>query len=198
MEHKVKGKLVSEVGGYLKEKFTLPYLLRKLISLSTDAPHVLKRARNHCVFHKGFLVPSSLNNHNLYKLGFKDFANILTENGWTQNDLGLRKMGAEDFKTSFRLTPAHLKMKGNQAQNVRKAAQTFSHTNAKSILNLTKNKGLYHAEQGQALHDAILIFNDWYVLFSFYRAALNSRPCFLLKCNELEILLPSFSITPQS
>ena len=75
-------------------------------------------------------------------------------------------MGAEDFKTSFRLTPAHLKMKGNQAQNVRKAAQTFSHTNAKSILHLTKNKGLYHAEQGQALHDAILIFNDWYVLFN--------------------------------
>ena len=89
--------------------------------------------------------------------------NILSENGWKKNDIGLNKMGNDDFKTSFRLTPAHLRMKGNQAQNVRKAAQTFSHTNAKSILRL-RDKNVYSTEHAQALHDAILIFNDWYVL----------------------------------
>ena len=54
-----------------------------------------------------------------------------------------------------------LNTKGNQSQNVRKAAQIFSHTNAKSILRLSKVKGFYTPHRAQALHDAILIFNDW-------------------------------------
>ena len=128
--------------------------------LSLDAPHVLKRARNHCVFHKGFLVPADQSNQ-VYKLGFQDFVNILSDNGWSGDMNGIGKMGSDDFRTNFRLTPAHLNTKGNQSQNVRKAAQTFSHTNAKSILRLSRVKGFYTPHRAQALHDAILIFNDW-------------------------------------
>ena len=75
--------------------------------------------------------------------------------------MGLGKLGPDDLRTTFRFTPAHLKSHtGNQAQNVRKAVQTLSHTNAKAFLELAR-KNVYTQEQGKALHDAVKIFNDW-------------------------------------
>ena len=126
----------------------------------SDAPHVLKRARNHCAFHKGFMVPSS-SSEILYKLGYQDFVNILHENGWAREDTGgLGKFGPDDIRTGFRFTPEHLKSTGNKAQNVRKAVQTFSHTNAKTFLSLGQ-KNIYSPDRAQALHDGVKIFNDW-------------------------------------
>ena len=137
----------------------------------SDAPHVLKRARNHCVFHKGFLVPSGFCADVKYKLGPKDFANILHEDGWSHENGGIGKLGPDDIRTGFRFSPEHLKSTGNKAQNVRKAVQTFSHTNAKTLLVLGRKqlfgKDVYSARHAQALHDSVKLFNDWYVIFRF-------------------------------
>ena len=129
-----------------------------------DAPHVLKRARNACVFQKGFLVPYEnfiTKETDLVKLGFQDFVNILRENGWAGEHNGLGNLGTDDLRTNFRFTPAHVKANtGNQSQNVRKAVQTLSHTNAKAFIELSR-KHLYTPQHGQALHDSVKIFNDW-------------------------------------
>ena len=119
---------------------------------------MLKRARNHCVFHKGFLVPSSDNSNEYIKLGRQEFVNILNQNGWTGPGVG--KLGPDDFRTSFKFTPEHLNNSGHKAQNVRKAAQTFSHTNAKAIM-LMGRTGPYTPSHAKSLHDAVKIFNDW-------------------------------------
>ena len=135
--------------------------MQKCFILISDAPHVLKRARNHCAFHKGFLVPSGFCADVKYKLGPQDFKNILHENGWARENGGIGKLGPDDTRTGFRFTPEHLKSTGNKAQNVRKAVQTFSHTNAKTLLVLGR-KNVYSARHAQALHDSVKLFNDWY------------------------------------
>ena len=130
-----------------------------------DVPHLLKLARNHCVFSKGFLVPSNINSDGteLFKLGHQDFVNILRENGWKGPMMGLGKMGDDDLRTNFRFSPAHLKAHtGNQKQNVRMAAQTISHTNAKAFLQMAKSDDpIYEPSHAQALHDTVKLFNDW-------------------------------------
>ena len=87
--------------------------------------------------------------------------NILHENGWGRTEnMGVGKLGTDDTRTGFRFTPEHLKSTGNKAQNVRKACQTFSHTNAKTFLNLGR-KSVYSTHRAQALHDSVKLFNDW-------------------------------------
>jgi hypothetical protein len=140
---------------------------QKFSILISDAPHVLKRARNHCAFHKGFLVPSGFCADVKYKLGPQDFSNILHENGWARENGVIGKLGPDDTRTGFRFTPEHLKSTGNKAQNVRKAVQTFSHTNAKTLLVLGR-KNVYSARHAQALHDSVKLFNDWYDSFKFF------------------------------
>ena len=116
------------------------------------------------------MVPSGFTSDVKYKLGPKDFTNILHENGWAQENGGIGKLGPDDTRTGFRFTPEHLKSTGNKAQNVRKAVQTFSHTNAKTLLVLGKKKlfgkDVYSVRHAQALHDSVKLFNDWYVIFS--------------------------------
>ena len=114
------------------------------------------------------MVPSGFCADVKYKLGPKDFTNILHENGWAFENGGIGKLGPDDTRTGFRFTPEHLKSTGNKAQNVRKAVQTFSHTNAKTFLALARKKEpLYSDRHAQALHDSVKLFNDWYVIFRF-------------------------------
>ena len=117
------------------------------------------------------MVPSGFCADVKYKLGPQDFTNILHENGWARENGAIGKLGPDDTRTGFRFTPEHLKSTGNKAQNVRKAVQTFSHTNAKTLLVLGRKqlfgKDVYSARHAQALHDSVKLFNDWYVIFRF-------------------------------
>ena len=110
------------------------------------------------------MVPSGFSVDVKYKLGPKDFTNILYENGWAHENGGIGKLGPDDIRTGFRFTPEHLKKTGNKAQNVRKAVQTFSHTNAKTFLVLGR-KNVYSTRHAEALHDSVKLFNDWYDIF---------------------------------
>ena len=125
------------------------------------------------------MVPSGFCADVKYKLGPKDFTNILHENGWARENGGIGKLGPDDTRTGFRFTPEHLKSTGNKAQNVRKAVQTFSHTNAKTLLVLGR-KNVYSARHAQALHDSVKLFNDWYDIFSLCICLGRSTDNFML------------------
>ena len=106
-------------------------------------------ARNH-LFSKGFMLPPDEEKHR-GTLKKEDFEKIYEE-----NSKGV-------YKTAFKLDLKHLHLTGSQKQNVSLATQLFSHTIAKHFLFLER---LFDSPRdAKAKHDAVKIFNDWYVIY---------------------------------
>ena len=138
-------KLLNQLGFYNKNYycFTNPAdpTLERRVRLFPDAPHMIKLARNH-LFDQGFQIP--LGNGKFTLLTKADIEGLLT-------------IDSQELKILPRLTESHFTCVGSQRQNVRLAAQVFSHSVAEAMLwNKPEDPEL------QAKSDAIKLFNDWF------------------------------------
>ena len=136
--------VLSNTGGFtlcFENDSKLPYFY------FLDVPHLIKLARNH-LFSKGYLLPADSEKCRS-TLKLEDFEKIVEE-----NSKGV-------YQTAFKLTHKHLHLTGSQKQNVSLATQVFSHTIAKHFLHL---EHLFRSKRdAKAKHDAVKLFNDWYV-----------------------------------
>lgn len=107
-----------------------------------DIPHMIKLARNH-LFDSGFIVDGQLINRH-----FKELV-----------------LNSRDLKIAFNLSRLHLDVKGNQRQNVKLAAQIFSHRNAKAIEYCGKQRFLSN-NNWQIMSKFLSLFNDWFDVFN--------------------------------
>ena len=113
------------------------------VYIFADAPHLMKRARDH-LMDKGYMVPDR--NGKLVYWSRRDYEHLLQES--TKNLL-------EDTNMLFKLTPDHLYCKGNMRQRVSLATQVLSHTCAKAFIQL-------NVKEAEAKHDACKTFNDFF------------------------------------
>ena len=151
--------------------FTILNFTCILISFFADVPHLIKLARTHCL-QKGFLLPPDINSHR-DTLKKSDFEKIVDANK------------GSDYKMNFRLSHSHLNLTGSQSQRVRLACQVFSRTNAKSFLHFTR---LFPGAAGIAKHNAVLLFNNWWVFSKqvIGRDFLTFKFRYTYVCNRLE------------
>ena len=111
----------------------------------SDAPHLIKLARNH-LLDKGFFLPPDKDKHR-GTLSKDDFQKLLEANS------------GGVYKTLFKLTQNHIHLTGHQKQRVRLATQLFSRSVAKSFLH--QSHLFKSLSDAQAKHDTVLLFNDW-------------------------------------
>lgn len=111
------------------------------IYVFSDAPHMIKLARNHFV-DQGFLYNGI---HGSLVSTFENDSKYRFENS--------------------QLTQHHLDVKGPQRQNVKVAAQVFSNSTAKAIQSCA-GKGLAGFENCSAVICVLEIFNKWFDIFN--------------------------------
>ena len=157
------------------------------VYIIADAPHLMKRARDH-LMDKGYMVPDR--NGKLVYWSRRDYEHLLQQS--TKNLL-------EDTNMLFKLTPDHLYCKGNMRQRVSLATQVLSHTCAKAFIQL-------NVKEAEAKHDACKTFNDFFdVMNSGSKHQQNELMCGLGASPEktqhqfkalraMEILLEKFEI----
>lgn len=109
-----------------------------------DVPHLLKLARNN-LLDSGFII----NGSNINKTCLEE----------------LLALNAAELKIAYKLSVAHLDVKGSQRQNVKLAAQVFSNTNATAI-RWCGEQGLLMSLQWKETANVLQLFNDWFDLFN--------------------------------
>ena len=136
-------RLLRQVLFYSKNHywFVNPADPTRKVYLFPDSPHMLKLARNH-LFDQGFLIP--IGNGKFTLLTKEDIQALLT----TDN---------QELRILPRLTESHFDCVGSQRQNVRLAAQVFSHSVSRAM---TWNKP--EDQELKAKSDTIKLFNDWF------------------------------------
>ena len=137
-------RLLSELHFYDKKFFCFdnPADPSRKVRIFPDAPHLLKLARTHLI-RQGFRIP--LGDGTFTILGKRDLQKVLDVEAHCE------------LKKLHRFSKSHLRVESHDCQNVRLAAQVFSHTVAKAITWMQpEDKKL------KVKSDAIQLFNDWF------------------------------------
>lgn len=165
-------KLIKDLKLYEQNFFLNPADKRRKVFFFPDSVHIMKLLRNH-ILDKGVLIPKQFHNdHNrknplkindwsdYVKLEKKDFQELLDK------DL------LSELRMLFKLSYFHIDVNGQARQRTRLATQLFSHTVAKAMKHLFKNKVVQS--------EAIEIIDNWFdVMNSSTRVSKKKYRCAL-------------------
>lgn len=144
-----------------------------------DAPHMLKLCRNWLIdggfVYKGIRVT-------------KRYLEELTKLGSTLQEPGTTNLQPNkvEFNNLYKLTEKHVNAKGAERQNVRKAAQLMSRTNA-----VTVRRHYGDIPEAMVLADVLETVNDWFDVCNSYKIDQNivSKRCYGLNLPEQNAIL---------
>ena len=134
-------RLLRQLGVNQKKKsywFLNPSDTTRYVYIFPDMPHCLKLLRNHTL-DEGIVVKCGANK--MIELSKEHFEKLITCDG-------------TDFKLAYKLTPAHLEVRGIERQRVRPAMQLFSSSVSKAF---TQVFGTEFQDQS----NVIQIVDDW-------------------------------------